>query len=67
MALFASTPVRLQPFFGYRSETQLTITARALRSGRGGGDCPPARGVMRRARFRIGPAMPNLRPGAFRD
>jgi phosphatidate phosphatase APP1 len=38
MALFASAPVRVQPFFGYRSQTRLTITARALRSGRTGPD-----------------------------
>lgn len=36
MALFDRTPVRLQPFFGHRSETRLTITARALRAGRDG-------------------------------
>ena len=35
MTLFASAPVRLQPYFGFRSEERLTITARALRSGRG--------------------------------
>jgi phosphatidate phosphatase APP1 len=34
MALFASAPVRLQPFFGYRSQNRLTISARALRAGR---------------------------------
>ncbi|WP_126176228.1 phosphatase domain-containing protein [Tsuneonella rigui] len=33
MALFDRAPVRLQPFFGYRSQTRLTITARALRAG----------------------------------
>lgn len=33
MALFDRAPVRLQPFFGYRSETRLTISARALRAG----------------------------------
>jgi phosphatidate phosphatase APP1 len=31
MALFDRAPVRIQPFFGYRSETRLTISARALR------------------------------------
>ena len=34
MTLFASAPVRLQPYFGHRSERRLTITARALRSGK---------------------------------
>lgn len=34
MPLFDRAPVRLQPFFGYRSETRLTISARALRAGR---------------------------------
>ena len=33
MALFDRAPVRLQPFFGHRSQTRLTITARALRAG----------------------------------
>ena len=33
MALFDRAPVRLQPFFGYRSQSRLTITARALRAG----------------------------------
>lgn len=33
MALFDRAPVRIQPFFGYRSETRLTISARALRAG----------------------------------
>ncbi len=32
MAILARAPVRIQPFFGYRSETRLTISARALRS-----------------------------------
>lgn len=33
MPLFDRAPVRLQPFFGYRSENRLTISARALRAG----------------------------------
>jgi phosphatidate phosphatase APP1 len=33
MALFDRASVRLQPFFGYRSQSRLTITARALRAG----------------------------------
>ncbi len=32
MAPFARAPVRIQPFFGYRSSSRLTISARALRS-----------------------------------
>lgn len=39
MALFARAPVRIQPFFGFRSETRLTIVARALRA-RDPGDTP---------------------------
>jgi len=32
MGLFTSrAPIRVQPFFGYRNETRLTISARALR------------------------------------
>lgn len=31
MALFDPAPVRLQPFFGHRSDSRLTISARALR------------------------------------
>lgn len=50
MALFTPSPVRLQPFFGYRSETRLTITARALRSGRGGDDPFARRGRMQAMR-----------------
>jgi phosphatidate phosphatase APP1 len=50
MALFASAPVRLQPFFGYRSESRLTITARALRSGRGGRDVFANRGRLQAMR-----------------
>ncbi len=34
MALFDRAPIRIQPYFGYRSETRLTISARALRVGR---------------------------------
>jgi phosphatidate phosphatase APP1 len=33
MPLFERNPVRLQPFFGHRSDTRLTISARALRAG----------------------------------
>jgi phosphatidate phosphatase APP1 len=50
MTLFASAPVRLQPFFGYRSERRLTITARALRSGRGGDDMFANRGRLQAMR-----------------
>ncbi|ANY19089.1 hypothetical protein A6F68_00554 [Tsuneonella dongtanensis] len=32
MAIFARAPIRIQPFFGYRSETRLTLSARALRA-----------------------------------
>jgi phosphatidate phosphatase APP1 len=42
MPLFERAPIRLQPFFGYRSETRLTISARALRAGPPG-DRPFAR------------------------
>ncbi|MGX7951127.1 phosphatase domain-containing protein [Tsuneonella sp. HG249] len=34
MPLFEAAPVRLQPYFGYRSEDRLTLSARALRTGR---------------------------------
>jgi len=34
MPLFDRAPVRLQPFFGYRSENRLTLSARALRAGK---------------------------------
>jgi phosphatidate phosphatase APP1 len=37
MPLFDRAPVRLQPFFGYRSENRLTLSARALRAGRAAG------------------------------
>ncbi|MXO75357.1 DUF2183 domain-containing protein [Altererythrobacter aerius] len=33
MSFFDRAPVRVQPFFGHRSETRLTIAARALRAG----------------------------------
>jgi phosphatidate phosphatase APP1 len=50
MALFASAPVRLQPYFGYRSESRLTITARALRAGRSRGDPFARRGRLQAMR-----------------
>ncbi len=34
MPFASNTPVRLQPYFGYRSEDRLRISARALRSGK---------------------------------
>ncbi len=34
MALFSASPVRIQPFFGYRSRDRLVLQARALRSGK---------------------------------
>ena len=36
MAPFAPPPVRLQPYFGYRSRDRLVLSARALRSGKPG-------------------------------
>ena len=36
MALFDPPPVRLQPYFGYRSRDRLVLSARALRSGKPG-------------------------------
>lgn len=36
MEFLLGPPVRLQPYFGYRSRTRLVIGARALRSGRSG-------------------------------
>lgn len=36
MDLFPGQPVRLQPFFGYRSNRRLVISARALRAGKSG-------------------------------
>ncbi len=50
MALFASAPVRLQPYFGYRSAVRLTIVARALRAGRPGGDPFEQRGRLQAMR-----------------
>ncbi len=50
MALFAQAPVRIQPFFGYRSESRLTITARALRSRSGGRDAFANRGRLQAMR-----------------
>ena len=32
MPFFPSAPIRIQPYFGYRNEERLFITARALRS-----------------------------------
>ncbi|MBX7494705.1 DUF2183 domain-containing protein [Qipengyuania sp. 6B39] len=36
MPFFPTAPVRIQPYFGYRNETRLRLTARALRSRDGG-------------------------------
>jgi phosphatidate phosphatase APP1 len=36
MALLLSPPLRLQPYFGYRSRDRLVLSARALRSGKPG-------------------------------
>jgi phosphatidate phosphatase APP1 len=36
MELFLGPPIRLQPYFGYRSRTRLVIGARALRAGQRG-------------------------------
>lgn len=36
MDLFSSPPVRVQPYFGYRSADRLVLTARALRAGKAG-------------------------------
>src|SRR5688572_6988331 len=38
MALFDPPPVRLQPYFGYRSRDRLVLGARALRAGKPGFD-----------------------------
>ena len=38
MALFDPPPVRLQPYFGYRSRDRLILSARALRAGKPGFD-----------------------------
>jgi len=38
MDLLRAPPVRIQPFFGYRSRTRLVLSARALRSGKSGFD-----------------------------
>ena len=50
MALFNRTPVRIQPYFGYRSETRLTILARALRSAPPHRDRFQSRGRLRAMR-----------------
>jgi phosphatidate phosphatase APP1 len=50
VALFATAPVRLQPFFGYRSETRLTVTARALRTGKPSSDVFKRRGRLQAMR-----------------
>ncbi|MCT2557946.1 DUF2183 domain-containing protein [Tsuneonella sp. YG55] len=50
MALFSRAPVRLQPYFGYRSETRLTISARALRIARPHRDRFEKRGRLRAMR-----------------
>lgn len=34
MPIFSASPVRIQPYFGHRSETRLVISGRALRSGK---------------------------------
>lgn len=34
MPLFSDAPIRVQPYFGYRSKSRLTVSARALRSGK---------------------------------
>ena len=50
MTLFASAPVRLQPYFGYRSQNRLTITARALRAGKPNSDPFARRGRLQAMR-----------------
>ena len=50
MPLFDRAPVRLQPFFGYRSENRLTLSARALRTGRPGGHNYEKRGRLQAMR-----------------
>ena len=50
MPLFERAPVRIQPFFGYRSETRLTLSARALRSGKPGPHTFANRGRMQAMR-----------------
>lgn len=50
MPLFSSAPIRLQPFFGHRSETRLTLTARALRAGPARADAFARRGRLQAMR-----------------
>lgn len=50
MPLFPSAPIRLQPFFGHRSEARLTITARALRAGPARADAFARRGRLQAMR-----------------
>ncbi|QDM41144.1 phosphatase domain-containing protein [Altererythrobacter sp. TH136] len=50
MPLFDRASIRLQPYFGYRSETRLTIAARALRAGTPRGDVFAPRGRLQAMR-----------------
>jgi phosphatidate phosphatase APP1 len=50
MPLFEPAPVRIQPFFGYRSENRLTLSARALRAAKPDGKTFARRGRMRAVR-----------------
>jgi len=50
MPLLDRAPVRLQPYFGYRSETRLTIAARALRAGRASSETFQHRGRLQAMR-----------------
>ncbi len=50
MPLFDRAPVRLQPFFGHRSETRLTLSARALRARKPGPETFANRGRLQAMR-----------------
>jgi phosphatidate phosphatase APP1 len=50
MPLFDRAPVRIQPYFGYRNETRLTLTARALRAKKPDADTFTASGRVRAMR-----------------
>lgn len=54
MALFSRAPVRIQPFFGYRSETRLSIAGRALRASPPGEHTFKSGGRFRAMRTMIG-------------